>query len=184
MKVYCDLISQHYESAWSTPLSVVSFAQGPIWELPAEFQVLRCPPHGKRKVWTYATRCMSQPNDTSALELHMFSTTQADDLAELLVAMAHYHRTATKLGLHHMVNFGRPWLPNSICDHGLISLPYLDGPRLEWMNLDGFRTQFLWVVPISESERAFCRQEGVDALERRFETGCFDYADPSRKAVA
>lgn len=46
---------------------------------------------------------------------------------------AHFHRTGSALGLGHTVNFGRPWLPGSSCTHGLVSLPYLFGPELEWL---------------------------------------------------
>jgi hypothetical protein len=184
MTPYCKLVFEHYRDAWSTPLEEVPFNDGPIWQLPFGFTVLRCPPHAKRKMWTYATQCMSEMSDSNALELHMFSKTRADDLAELLVAMAHYHRTAERLGLNHTVNFGRPWLPNSACDHGLISLPYLDGPKLEWMDFGPQRIRFLWVVPISRSERDFCKAKGVSALEERFEEAKFDYADPFRPAVA
>lgn len=113
----------------------------------------------------------------------MFTKARADDVAELLVAMAHYHRTAQPLGLDHTVNFGRPWLPDSVCDFGLISLPYLDGPKLEWMDLDSNRVRFLWVVPISRSERDYCRREGVSALEAMFEEAQFDYASPLRHPV-
>jgi len=184
MTPYCKSIFEHYREAWSAPLETVQFRAGPIWQLPGDFTVLRCPPHGDRRMWTYATQCMSQSSDSIALELHMFSNARTDSIAELLVAMAHYHRTAQQLGLDHTVNFGRPWLPNSMCDFGLISLPYLDGPKLEWMELGPRRVRFLWVVPISDSEREFCKREGVSALEARFEETQFDYANPLRQAVA
>jgi hypothetical protein len=51
-----------------------------------------------------------------------------------VTAIAHFHRTGSALGLGHTVNFGRPWLPTSSCTHGLGSLPYLDGPDLEWLH--------------------------------------------------
>ncbi len=74
---------------------------------------------------------MSQPNDQRPIELHMFSPLEADEVVELLVVTAHYHRTAAPLGPGHTVNFGRPWLDASECKYGLVSLPYLDGPSLE-----------------------------------------------------
>ena len=88
-------------------------------------------------MWTYATICMSQPDDADCLELHMFAPKLNDRMAELLVATAHYHRTGQSLGLGHSVNFGMPWWDGSSCDRGLISLPYLDGPKLEWLEIKG-----------------------------------------------
>lgn len=180
---YSNAIVDHYSKVWSAPLETVPFNKGPIWQLPRDFAVLCCPPHGGRKMWTYATQCMSQSSDSVALELHMFTKNRAEDLTELLVVMAHYHRTAQQLGLHHTVNFGRPWLPNSVCEFGFMSLPYLDGPKLEWMESGSTRVRFLWVIPISGSEREFKKREGADALEAKFEQAQFDYADPERKTV-
>jgi len=132
----------------------------------------------------YATRCMSQLEDEERLELHLL-TRRDDDLApalvELLTVTAHYHRTGSSLGLGHTVNFGRPWRPGSACTHGLISLPYLDGPRLEWL-LEP-RVRFLWLVPITASELLFKKQHGLEALEERFEAAQFDFLDPLRASV-
>jgi hypothetical protein len=127
--------------------------------------------------------CTSKPMDPECIELHLFSRFRAGQLAELLVAMAHCHRTGSSLGLNHTVNFGRPWFPNSNCDHGLISLPYLDGPKLEWAEIESRSVRFLWVIPITSDEVAYKRNNGVQALEERFELAHFDYADPSRPSV-
>jgi hypothetical protein len=44
--------------------------------------------------------------------------------------------------------------------------------------------QVLWLIPIHESERAFAKARGLDALEGPFESTSFDYLDPFRPAVA
>jgi hypothetical protein len=104
-------------------------------------------------------------------------------MAELLAAAAHYHRTGANLGLHHTFNFGRPWLAGSQCDRGLISLPYLDGPKLEWAQFDSKPVQFLWIIPITAGEVEYRRTHGTDALEERFEQSNFDFSDPHRPSV-
>jgi hypothetical protein len=128
---------------------------------------------------------MSQPADAERLELHLFSPTQADSHVELLTVVAHYHRTGSSLGLGHTVNFGRPWLPHSKCKYGLISLPYLDGPDLENYTCKsvGEEIRFLWLIPITKRERDYKTQNGLEALEARFEEAQFDYLDPSRRSV-
>lgn len=181
---YLDLELQHYEQAWKSKGKLHHWSQGPVWELPDTFGVLVFPPSAKRHVWTYATMGMSQPADCSKLELHLFSNVQADSLIELLTVTSHYHRTGQPLGAGHTINFGRPWLPGSRCDRGLISFPYLDGPTLEYKaigNNDFIR--FLWLIPITLQEVEYKKSYGLDALEEAFEKTRFDYADPLRASA-
>lgn len=129
---------------------------------------------------------MSEEADPERLELHILAresdATVADrDLVELLTVIAHFHRTGQRLGLGHTVNFGRPWLLSSPCSYGLVSLPYLDGPALEW--LDEPRVRFLWLIPITADERAFKKARGLEALEAQFEAAGFDFLDPARASV-
>lgn len=94
-----------------------------------------------------------------------------------------YHVTGASLGLGHTVSFGRPWLPGSLCDHGLLSLPYLDGPDLEHLHAGGVHARCLWLIPITCQERDFKKEHGLEALEREFDRPGFDYLDPGRQSV-
>ena len=132
-------------------------------------------------MWTFATRGMAQPQDEKPLELHCFSATDDFGLVELLYATAHYHRTGSALDAGHSVNFGRPWAPGSHLTFGLVSLPYLDGPKLEIMRSTGVR--FLWLLPISRREVLFKQAAGLEALERAMEWAKFDYLDHARSDV-
>jgi hypothetical protein len=181
---YAGAVEAHYASVWAPPEERLRWPEGPAGELPDDFCVLRV--RRSDEAWAYATRGMSQPGDDQRLELHLLvpvgSEAVADrSVAELLTAVAHYHRTGATLGLGHTVNFGRPWLPGSRCTHGLVSLPYLDGPALEW--LEGTQTRFLWLVPVTRAEVEFKKRKGLDALEERFERQQFDYLDPQRPSV-
>lgn len=188
MNDYATAVKEHYSSVWGrSPRSERRLRRGRIHELPDAFTVLEFAPTGTRSARTYATCAMSQPGDEERLELHMFGPSAGKtgaSLVELLTITAHYHRTGARLGLGHSVKFGRPWLPTSACDHGLISLPYLDGPRLEWVRIAGAATRFLWLIPITSAEVELKRREGLDALEERFEAAQFDYLDPARPSVA
>src|SRR5262245_31575846 len=129
-----ERVAAHYMHEWGqSGTSIPPPASPRRHELPAAFAVLEFAPSSKRDMWTYATCGMSQPGDAYPLELHLFASSPARDLTELLTAVAHYHRTGNPLGIGHTVNFGRPWLPGSLCEFGLLSLPYLDGPSLERM---------------------------------------------------
>lgn len=181
---YSKNIKMHYEECWGAKCERIAVTEGPIWDLPKDFLILRFPPREVRTMWTYATQCMSQPGDSVPLELHMFTDTKRDEVAEILVATAHYHRTGKRLGLGHTVNFGQPWLPGSRADHGLLSRPYLDGPKLEFLQLDPGRVRFLWLIPVTSSEVQFAQRCTVEELEERFEATKFDYLDPLRPPVA
>jgi len=126
---------------------------------------------------------MSQQNDSPPLELHIFSPVESNSHVELLTGIAHYHLTGAYLDVGHTVNFGREWLPKSACDHGLISLPYLDGPKLEWLQLGENRVRFLWLIPITKHELEFKKAHGLKALEDRFEKRQVNYIDPQRQSV-
>jgi hypothetical protein len=128
---------------------------------------------------------MSQLADEDRLEIHLFtkkSQGPSSEIIEVLTAVAHYHRTGRALGLGHSVNFGRPWVAGSACTHGLLSLPYLDGPDLEWLAAP--RVRFLWMIPITEAEVRFKKTHGMEALEQKLEESRFDFLDPLRASVA
>ena len=185
MSAYCGHVTDHYASQWQNQPRLRCWDKGPINELCSDFKVLEFPPTSSRDMWTYATCCMSDEHDADACELHLFSPVETSLHVELLTVLAHYHRTEERIGLGHTVNFGRPWLPGSCCDHGLVSRPYLDGPTLETLNRAGAaaRVNFYWLIPITKAEREFKKMHGLEALEERLEASTFNYLDPTRLSV-
>lgn len=182
-KSLIEKIQFHYESFWQTKASSLRWTKGPVNELPPVFSILEFSPTKQREMWTYATCGMSLRTDKQPMELHIFAPKQNHELVELLTVVAHYHITATALSLTDTVNFGRPWWPGSKCSYGLISLPYLDGPQLEWLKIDTTSIRFLWLIPITEEERNYKRMYGIEALERRLEEAGYNYVDPERASV-
>lgn len=175
-------IKNHYQNEWGN-FTVHKFDKGPIHELPTGFCVLKFEPTDSRNMWTYATCGMSKDVDENPIEIHMFSPAEHDFLIELLTVITHYHNTGVKLGLGHTINFGCPWWADSKCDHGLISLPYLDGPSLEWLNTIIKPVQFLWLIPITKEELLYKKHYGLEALEEKFDSQEFSYVDPLRKSM-
>jgi hypothetical protein len=174
-------IEAHYLRNWGSTGVRCLFNKGPVWDLPTDFAVLKFPPRANREMWTFATRCMGEAGDPEPLELHCFSETDAAPLVEMLYAIAHFHRTGSTLDLGHTVNIGRGWWEGSTLQYGLISLPYLDGPALEYM--EGHTRRFLWLIPLSEREAKFKRVMGSEALEQALERFGFNYLDPRRPSV-
>jgi hypothetical protein len=180
---YLREIKVHYEDIWSNIGTSVQWDLGPTSDLPIGFSILEFEPTVDREMWTYATCGMSSICSKNLIELHIFSPVRDKSLVELLTVIAHYHKTGSYLDLNHTVNFGRPWLPDSLCEYGLISLPYIDGVKLEKLVLDHFYIHCLWLIPITPEEVIYKKEKGIESLEEEFERNNFNYADPYRRSV-
>ena len=180
---YATALQAHYERSWRGAGSKKIWPFGPIHEMPEEFGVGEFAPSTSRPMWTYATLGMSLGISDTPIEIHLFSPVQEESLIELLTVIAHYHRTGSRLDIGHTVNFGRSWLPESKCTFGLLSRPYLDGPELEEFTWNSGMVHCLWLIPITEDERAFKKAHGLEDLEALFEEKGFDYIDPLRPSV-
>jgi hypothetical protein len=176
-----DPIKQHLESRWKVSSTLHPWTPGP--RKPHGRGVLVFPPNPIHHFWTYAADGMSSIDEKNPLELFLVSREAADSQLELLSAVVAYHQQEQPLGIGHTVNFGRPWLPGSLCTYGLVSRPYLDGPELEWLERSGkSRIQFGWLIPITTAERDYKSKHGIEALEKHFEKG-LDYLEPRRQSV-
>jgi hypothetical protein len=170
-------LTRHCERTWGACVRDIRPSR-PRNQLEDAFRVLVFQ-HRKSKLWIYAT-CGIAREPAPALELHLFSPVDTDAHVELLSAVADYHR-AVPLGLGHTVNIGRPWLPDSACTFGLISLPYVDGPAIE--DFTAAACKCYWLVPITEAERDFKKANGLEVLEQRFQSAKLAYWRPDRKSV-
>lgn len=178
-----DRIRGHYTEMWGPIAQELTLGAGPEHELPPRFRVLLFAPSKSRTLWTYATSSMSIPEEPRGLKLHMFTHERDDSIVELLTATAHFQRTGSTLDQGHTVNFGRPWRSGSKADHGLLSLPFLDGPFLEWLPILNRRIRFLWLIPLTGDEVQFKKSFGLEALERLLERSGADLMDPNRTSV-
>jgi len=179
---YCKSLIKHLTKCWAVSPRRVAPRPSNFCELHRSFQVLEFVPTKKRNSWIYAT-CGMANRDGGNVELFLISPVQHDSHADLLGAIAHYHLTESALGLNHTVHFGIPWFEGSLCSYGLISLPYLDGPSMERFSFGGETVRCLWLIPITEDEKIFVNEHGIEALEAVFDSVDFDYRDPNRRSV-
>ena len=177
-----DIIN-HYEKIFHQNVKIHIWDKGPYEKLPNDFRVLEIPPTETKTMWTYATCCMSQPEDSIRVELHIYSSKKEESIIELLTALAFYHRVTNKIGLNHTVYFGRPWQDSSKCEYGFVSLPYIDGPTLEDFNSPNGLIKFYWLLPVTEAEVNYKKKFGTEALESKFDEPAFNYIDPNRASV-
>lgn len=182
---YTDVLSRHYDAVWGQGSTSLIWEYGPVDKLNDDFSVQEFPPGDRIGMWVYATSGMSShmAKEGEPVELHMFSCRQDRGLAELLTSVAYYHKLVAKLNLHHTVNFGQPWQDNSRCDHGFISLPYINGPALMDCAYLGGNIKCYWMIPVTENEVAFKIKYGAEALEAIFDREALDYPDPGRNDV-
>lgn len=173
-------IQKHCEAALKGKPNVRTFNRGPIHQLPADFCVLEFPPAGERPCWIYAT-CGMSFDDSEPIEMFLMSPTQADDLVELFYFIVHFHVTGEKLGAGHTVNFGRPWLPGSHCDHALLTV--MEESAIEWATVDGEQVHYLWLIPITKAERDYKIEFGIEALDALFVEQEVDCVDPLRESA-
>lgn len=183
LKNYQPVIISHYEKVFNEVAKVYIWDKGPFEKLPSDFRILEFPPTETKGAWIYATCCMSQPEDLQKIELHVYSSTKDESIIELLVALAFYHRTTNKIDLNHTVNFGRPWQRNSLCEYGFVSLPYIDGPVLEDLSTSSGIIKCYWLIPVSKKEVEYKKENGVEALESKFDEPSFNFIDPNRASM-
>lgn len=174
-------LTAHYAANFGTRGTERVLTRGP--GLPQRCLVLEHPPTSKTFHWVYASCGMTTFAEPPLLELFLLSPCQTQLHVELITVIAHYHQTGARLGLGHSVNFGRSWLPKSVCSFGLISLPYSFGPPLERARIAGRDVRVLWLIPITKEERDFKAKSGLEALEQIFEKKQFNYVDPARPSV-
>jgi hypothetical protein len=180
-KKYIDNLINHYEQYFGVSGERLRMNKGPMEKLHKDFFILKFPPNNMHSMYCYCTVGMSVDRlDVNLIELFIYSTKESDSLVDLLTYCASYHRMKLPLNLHHTVNIGLPWLENSICDHGFISLPYLDGEALEIYRFDEYQIHCYWYIPITEKERDYKIKNGCEALEQLFEDNQLDYLNPNR----
>lgn len=116
------------------------------------------------------------------MEFILATPEQTERTAELLAMTVYYNRNG-RLGLGHTRPIGEPWLSGSQCDHVLVSVRYPFRPSIETAHIGDRHVDFLWLLPITESERDFKVRHGLEALESRLDEAAIEYADPYRPAV-
>lgn len=177
---YASNLIQHYESIWGHMHRRLFMTKGPIQDLPDGYQVGEFFDDTKQ-LWIYAT--LNAADDRSGLEFHLIAPNADEHHVQTLSVLAHYGLTTDPLEVGHTLNLGEGWLADSVCDHLLLSLPYLYGKNLELFNHHEMNVRCLWVLPITRNERAFKAEHGLEALESKFEEHGIEFADPSRVSV-
>ena len=183
-KNYTETLKHHYETYFGKTGKQLKLDYGPTEKLHSDFYILEVTPNDRHSMFCYCTVGMSADRiDDNLVELVLYSPRPDNTIVELLTFCASYHRNKLPLNIHHTVNVGQPWLDKSKCDHGFISLPYLDGEELELFSFGGQTIHCYWFIPITEKERDYKANNGCEALEQLFEEKKIDYLNPNRDSL-
>lgn len=157
---------------------------GPMQKLSPHFRVLRVSPGPRTNLWLYSSVGAWEfaDDNTGAIEFFIMASEESHRQVELVTMTAHYHRNH-HLGMGHTFPIGEPWLPDSVCDHMLISSPYSFGSKFEICNTVEGHVHFYWLLPITRAERDFKVEYGLETLEQRFEEAGLEYWNPKRASV-
>jgi hypothetical protein len=180
-------ILEHLHGFWpKSSISAEDWDKGPIRENVPGFRVLKLKSDTQQKPVVYVTEgCFaSEPGEHIRHEFFLMSPHEEHQHVETLSMLANFHADERlKLDVGSVVSIGDSWLPGSICDHLLISMPYPYGPKLEWLKLSDLCVRFLWALPITSREAAFMELNGLEALEQKFDAATLDYLNPFRASV-
>jgi hypothetical protein len=181
----CGALEEHIRRSFpGQAFESLGWDRGPVVETNPHFHVLRLAPNAEHPLWTYVSigGWNSAGEGERGMEFILATPEQTERAAELL-AMAVYYNRNRRLGLGHTYPGGEPWMSGSACDHFLVSVPYPFPPSLDVAHVGDRHVDFVWLLPITESERDFKVRHGLEALESRFEQAAIDYAAPHRPAA-
>lgn len=173
-------IIQHYQDMWGTSFTEKRSKDSAMNALDPGFRVLEYTNLPDRPEWAYATCGMSLAKNPKPIEIHLFSMKRDRKLVDLLSSIAYGYRNGDAMEVNDIVDFGRPWHKNSICDHGLVSLPFPDGAKMEVEKIQGKNTFFYWMIPITKREAEYKENWGIYDLNLVFDEPPLDYMNVKR----
>jgi hypothetical protein len=183
-EVYTQLNNHIRQFFAGHQIQELTFDRGPILKIQPAFKVLRISPGPKVGLWVYISMGAWEfrKDQNERFEFMLLSPQENFRCVELLAMSVYYHKT-DGLGLGHTYPVGGPWVENATCDHFLISLPYTFGPQLELCPSGEGNIHIYWLLPITKPEREYKKQNGLDALESKFDELGLQYWRVDRPSV-
>ncbi len=178
-------VLNHYQSFFQGHnQELFTWEIGPIKKVVPAFRVFRAEPGPKIDLWSYASIGASGiwHENAGLFEFIIHSPIESPRLVEILAMITHYHGSYN-LGFGHTLPIGEPWLGESQCDHCLVSKPYPLGPELEICCMSDAHIHVAWLLPITEAEMEFKAQNGLEALEQKFDDEELAYWNVDRSSV-
>lgn len=190
---YLEAREQHYERFFG-PITQKILHSTDV--KPVHIDIYQFEPTQDRDYWTLITSGMSDNRqlEPEACADHM--STRAEILLyvrepkpwmfNVLKRLAEMpFDQSTHLHWWHTVPNGMPMTAEpSLLTAYFFLPPYFEDPSFGQFELDGDQVDFLWMIPITEAERAFAAEHGSQSLEDRFEEANLSpVVDESRQSL-
>lgn len=178
-----EIIVEHFKSCFEGhEFERMTWDKGPMKELIPEFEVVRFSPGPKCEQWAYCSVGASkiEHDESGRYEFIVLSPFETERMVEMLAMLTYYH---SQNGLRYAdtVPIGEPWVEGSVCENWLISLPYLFDQKIEVV--PDIQAHVAWLLPISNAEREYIAENGLEALEQQFDQAKLKYWDVNRTSV-
>ncbi|MBN2291075.1 MAG: suppressor of fused domain protein [Pirellulales bacterium] len=157
--------------------------------------IYQFPPNDERPHWTLITGGMSDlrqsiPRDAEGLapraEILMYAGEPSNWMFNVLKGLAEMpFEDDTFLHWYHTVPNGKPMTaePSNLTSFFFLP-PYFEEPQFADLKIEGDAVDFLWMIPITESERQYAMDKGSQALEEVFEKAGLDIVvDETRESL-
>ena len=160
------------------------WSRGPILDVSPNFEVAVISPGPRVGLWGYCSvaSAPTATHDGSRLEFILLSEGRVERNVEILAMVSHYHATIG-LDVGHTLAIGQDWQAGSSLDSILVSLPYPLGPEFGKCQCQRSNVRLLWLLPITSRERQYKKDNGVEALESKFDEVHLDYWNSQRASV-
>lgn len=179
-------LHDHLDAYWvGYDKSMIRVADHAVTAAAPDFRVACIHPRSDDEPWAYVSLggYALSPDPTCGLEFLVLGRTADEQLAQVLaLASALHSQSPLKHG--SVIDLQEPWTEGSTLQHLLVTLPYPYGPDLERCQAGTYSVRILWLLPITAGEFALLKQDGLEALEGRFEEAGIDFLDPARASVA
>lgn len=176
-------ITEHFKSYFEGhEFEESTWDVGPIKEVIPEFKVIKFSPGEKCEQWVYCSVGASKVEHGKAgrYEFMVVSPIETERMVQMLAMVTYFH---SQHGLEYTetVPIGEPWLEGSVCENWLVSLPYPFAQEIELIPAN--RARVAWLLPISNVEREYIAENGLEALERQFDEANLKHWEIERPSV-
>ena len=185
MRFHPQSIINHYKAFFRGHDATIETREpGPLKKRIPNFQVIRFSPGPTFDLWVYCSIGAStiRHENSGPHEFLVTSPIESQRHVETLAMVTYYH-SDFNLTFGHSIPIGEPWLPQSKCKNWLVSLPYPFGQKLELMPINDTHAHVAWLLPITDEEREYLSQHGLEALEQQFDDSGLEYWDIDRDSV-
>ena len=178
-------IQAAYEKQWGKPSEQI------LPDLPSDLlkdfpdlKILVFPPTRTQPVWIYATVGLFDIaiGENAIPEIHLFSSEQNNEVLVSALSRLMEYCMETPLEYGQIFPCGNDVHTN--CKHLLATFPFADGEGFPELMIDDKEIQFIWLLPVTDSESVYMKDHGYETLdEKLFETDDVNFFDWNRPSV-